>query len=103
MVFLNACESATPLHLLQSMNFPNSLLNFGAGGVIATVCTIPDNFASAFASIFYKHLLEKTSTSMRANIGEALLETRRYFLQEYNNPLGLAYGLYAVSNQQLRI
>jgi hypothetical protein len=103
MVFLNACESATPLHLLQSLNFPNSLLNFGAGGVIATVCTIPDNFASAFASKFYENLLEKSSTSLRANIGEALLETRRYFLEEYNNPLGLAYGLYAVSNQQLRI
>ncbi len=57
LIFLNACESATPLHLLQSLNLPTAMLNFGAGGVIATACTLPDNFASAFAAEFYKRLL----------------------------------------------
>ncbi len=101
LVFLNACESATPLHMLQAFDFPRILLDFGAGGVIATVCTIPDNFASAFANEFYKRLLKKALVNAPANIGEALLETRLHFMKQYNNPLGLAYGLYAVSNQQL--
>ena len=102
-VFLNACESATPGHLLQAINFPTGILNFGAGGAIATACAIPDNFASAFASEFYRRLLGKPLSNLPANIGETLLETRLHFLREFNNPLGLAYSLYAVSNQQLRL
>ncbi len=101
LVFLNACESGTPLHMLQAFDFPRILLDFGAGGVIATACTVPDNFASAFANEFYRRLLAKPLINAPANIGETLLETRLYFMKEYNNPLGLAYGLYALSNQQL--
>jgi hypothetical protein len=105
LVFLNACESATPGHLLQMLNFPTGMLGFGAGGVIATACAMPDDFASAFAAAFYKRLLDRArrSDDMAATIGEALLETRRYFLEEHNNPLGLAYGLYAVATQQLHL
>ena len=73
------------------MNFPKTFINFGAGGVIATNCTMPDNCAAAFASRFYKQLLGR-DLDQPANIGEALLETRRYFLNVKNNPLGLAYG-----------
>ncbi|NEO33951.1 MAG: CHAT domain-containing protein [Symploca sp. SIO3C6] len=102
-VFLNACESATPGKLLQTLSFPTEMLNFGAAGVIATACIIPDNFASAFASKFYELLFSKLSMDVPVNIGEVLLETRLFFLKEYNNPLGLAYGLYALSNQQLRL
>ena len=101
-VFLNACSSATPGQLLQTMNFPSGMLNFGAAGVIATACTVPDRFASAFASKFYELLLGKLENNVSVDIGEVLLETRLYFLREYNNPLGLAYGLYALSNQKLR-
>ncbi|MBD2214635.1 CHAT domain-containing protein [Nostoc linckia FACHB-104] len=101
-VFLNACSSATPGQLLQTINFPSGILNFGAAGVIATACTIPDLFASAFASKFYELLLGKFENNVSVDIGEVLLETRLYFLQEYNNPLGLAYALYACSNQKLR-
>ncbi|MFO1432821.1 MAG: CHAT domain-containing protein [Candidatus Competibacteraceae bacterium] len=100
-VFLNACESDTHGHLLQTISFPNNMLRFGAGGVIATACTMPDNFASAFAAEFYRRLFEKLETNWSVNIGETLLETRLHFFKEYNNPLGLAYGLYAVSDQRL--
>lgn len=103
MVFVNACESATPSLQDQIANLPQSLLNFGAGGVIATVCTIPDNFASAFANEFYGRLLDKPPVNLRINIGEVLLETRQHFLEHFNNPLGLAYGLYALSNQELKV
>lgn len=116
-IFLNACESQTIGHLLESANFPEGFLRFRASGVIATACTIPDEFANAFATEFYRHLFrlngeakdegeedegEASSTaSVTSNVGEALLATRLYFLTKYNNPLGLAYGLYALSNQRL--
>lgn len=103
LVFLNACGSATKEHLSQSLDFPSGFLNFGAGGVIATACDMPDNFAGAFATEFYRRLLNKPSTAKQVYIGEALLETKRYFLTKYHNPLGLAYGLYSLSNQRLRL
>jgi CHAT domain-containing protein len=102
-VFLNACGSATVEHLSQSMSLPAGMLKFGARGVIATACTISDDFASAFANEFYKRLLQKLLIERIANIGETLLETRLHFLTNYANPLGLAYGLYAASNQQLSL
>jgi hypothetical protein len=98
LVFLNACESATTGHMLQMLNFPSGFLDFGAGGVVAASCTLPDHFAGAFAVEFYKRLLDKERP---ATVGEALLETRLHFLEHFNNPLGLAYGLYAESFQQL--
>ena len=100
-VFLNACQSATANLLYHRWGFPTGILGLGAGGVIATACAVPDQFAGAFADTFYKHLLSKPSPEARIYIGEALLETRRYFLERYNNPLGLAYGLYATADQRL--
>ena len=120
LVFLNACGTATPQYL-QSLKFPNVLVDFGAGGVIATACMVPDTFASAFASEFYSRLLDKYIDEARTAkqigtldallqvrerpeyIGEALLETRWHFWEAYQNPLGLAYGLYAQSDQQFRL
>ena len=117
-VFLNACGTATPGHLLQTMSFPNEILGFGASGVIATACTMPDNFASSFAVEFYRRLLNMTRekndegtlvdvvrpfAATTIDIGEAMLQTRLHFLRKHNNPLGLAYGLYAVPYQQLLI
>jgi hypothetical protein len=103
LVFLNACESATKLQFLQSLNLPSSFLKFKAGGVIATACTMPDNFASAFASRFYRRLLGKPSNDAPAFIAETILEISRTFLDDFKNPLGLAYSLYAVSNQELQL
>lgn len=108
-VFLNACESGTPMHLAQMLSFPDGILRLGAAGVVATACTIPDQFASAFATKFYHYLLPKVdegshrNPNILVNIGEALVETRLHFLEKFNNPLGLAYGLHAVSNQKLRL
>jgi len=103
LVFLNACESQIPLHFLQSLNFPSGLINFGAGGVIATACTMPDHFANAFTSEFYRRLLNKPLAGTTASIGETLMETSCHFLQRNKNPLGLAYSLYAISNQEFRL
>jgi len=103
LVFLNACGSATPGHLLQNTGFPFDMLGFGAAGVIATACTVPDHFAASFAAEFYRRLLAKPIAHTPLYISEILWQTRRYFLDKYNNPLGLAYSLHACSDQQLNI
>ncbi|WHZ29341.1 MAG: hypothetical protein OJF51_004143 [Nitrospira sp.] len=117
LVFLNACESATPTAKFQTISFPTGMLDFGAGSVVATACVVPDRFAAAFAREFYKRLLlletqqtvqqgqavASASAGLQINISEALLQTRLYFFDTYDNPLGLAYGLYAVSDQQFNM
>lgn len=88
LVFLNACKTLGNELLLGSAGFPKALLKLGASGVIATVCTVPDLFAMEFAKVFYGLLFNLWSP------GEALLAARRYFIEQHNNPLGLAYVLY---------
>ncbi len=92
LIFLNACRTMTnPEHLSQGESFPRSFLKLGAGAVIATACDIPDIFAVAFARKFYELFLGDPPTPA----SDALRKTRQYFIEHYNNPLGLAYGLYA--------
>lgn len=91
LVFLNACQAAGgPDSLRKVFNLPRKFVNRGAGAVIAAACPVPDRFAAAFASQFYRFFLGDPHMA----ISEALRETRWHFLREHNNPLGLAYGLY---------
>ncbi|MCP4344681.1 MAG: CHAT domain-containing protein [Desulfobacterales bacterium] len=109
LVFLNACQSAGGGdELRDSFNLPRMFVKRGAAAVIATACAVPDIFASAFARQFYKFFIygKEVSDSQGKNkrilnIGEALKETRQYFLEKYNNPLGLAYGLYSPAYYRL--
>jgi hypothetical protein len=98
LVFLNACGTARPDEKGKPPGFPEVWLRFGAAAVIATLCPIPDQFAHAFADVFYKFLFERPGHAggdrLRC-VAEALLQTRRHFMEHYNNPLGLAYVLYA--------
>lgn len=96
LVFLNACRTMTnPEHLIQGDSFPGGFLGFGASGVIATACDMPDQFAAAFAAKFYENLL-RNIRGRSPTMSEALLSTRRFFINSpFYNPLGLAYGLYA--------
>ncbi|MBM7845944.1 CHAT domain-containing protein [Herpetosiphon giganteus] len=119
-IFVNACETQNLGHLLQTISLPSAFLNFRAGSVIATACTMPDVFASEFARVFYQLLLAGPNPSREVHaildaaelnveiyrleyLAEVLLATRLYFLKHYNNPLGLAYGLYAVSDQKIQL
>lgn len=110
LVFLNACSTATA-ELNSLAELPVGWIKTqNAKAVIATICDMPDIFAYAFAVKFYSTLvgalkqskeywLEAKDTMRRLpqqDIAEALLETRLYFLNVFNNPLGLAYELYAV-------
>lgn len=91
LIFLNACQSAGGVdELRKTFNLPEQFIQHGAAAVIATACPVPDLFAAAFAKVFYNFFIGE-----KMMIGKALYQTRRYFLEEYNNPLGLAYGLYS--------
>lgn len=114
LVFLNACSAlgvssikTTP----QPPGFPKAWIESqGAVAVIGPIFDIPDHFACAFSCKFYeilfsaidKHNKAKNNPSTSSEkpepeqfLAEALLGTRRYFMEKYNNPLGLGYILYA--------
>jgi hypothetical protein len=105
LVFLNACRTSSKLESHEPPPLPEGWISAqGAVAVVVTVCPVPDYFAHAFALKFYEYLFEflRDPESEQANrrryVGEALLDTRRYFMKEFNNPLGLAYVLYAFQN-----
>jgi nicotinate (nicotinamide) nucleotide adenylyltransferase len=87
LVFINACESAD-LSPLFYTGFVPYFLGRGARGVIGTECKTPALFAIRFAEAFFDRVLDG------APIGQAMLETRREFLDRYRNPLGLVYAVH---------
>jgi hypothetical protein len=97
LVFLNACRTGGGAVLQEPPGFPSTWIEKqGALAVLATICPVPDYFAQAFALHFYQHLFaERPGPDGLHYVAEALLATRRDFMREYHNPLGLAYILYA--------
>lgn len=105
LIFLNACGTSAHGALHEAPGLPEPWIKSqGALAVVSTLCPVPDYFAHAFALKFYDFLfeaLEKPDDSearRRSSLREALLDTRRYFMETYNNPLGLAYVLYGFQN-----
>lgn len=88
LIIMNACETAN-LNPLYSSNFAATFLKYGARGVVATECAVPDAFAADFSEHLYSLFLSGKQ------LGESLLITRQYFLNKYNNPSGLLYSMYA--------
>jgi len=109
LVFLNACATARQGMTYQVPGFPDKWINdLGALAVLATICPVPDYFAHEFALHFYDTLFEAVNSSDPAvarnrYVAEALLVTRRYFMQNYNNPLGLAYMLYTIKDAHILV
>ena len=93
-VILNACLTGT-MNPLQTYSWAAEFWKRGARGVLATEFHVPDLFGAAFVEELYKHLLAGKP------VGEALVAARRYFWEQYGNPLGLAYALY--SSPEIRI
>lgn len=87
-VILNACGTGN-INSEHASFFAKDFLQFGARGVIATECEIPDDFAAEFTKQFYPEFLNGTP------IGEALLKTRKYFIEEHKNLTALIYSMYA--------
>jgi hypothetical protein len=103
LVFLNACGTGQQGVNAEPPGFPESwITKRGALAVVATLCPVPDLFAHAFARKFYNILFNSVADPQaplrQRYLAEALLETRRYFMEECRNPLGLAYVLYAVKD-----
>ncbi len=91
LVFLNACGTGRRGDGYEPPGQPDLWITYrGALAVVVTLCPVPDAFAAAFARKFYETLFGGTP-----NVAEAFLAARRYFMEAHNNPLGLAYVLYA--------
>jgi hypothetical protein len=88
-VVLNACGTGN-INSKHASFFAKEFLNFGARGVIATDCEVPDLLAAEFSERFYSEFLNGTP------IGEALFKTRRSFLERKNDLTVLIYSMYAV-------
>ncbi len=110
LVFLNACSTSAQDAAHKPPVFPSKWIEGQhAVAVIGTLCPVPDFFAHEFAVKFYEILfrgvrsLDDSEDARYRSIAEALLETRRHFMRPpYNNPLGLAYVLYAVKGAYVR-
>jgi hypothetical protein len=113
LVFLNACGSGQQSSFYDPPGFPDKWVRYqGALAVIATICPVPDYFAHAFAMKFYEILFKAIKASKEkgadpvlvrnCHLAEALLATRRYFMEKFNNPLGLAYILFATNGAHVQ-
>jgi len=87
-VFLNACQGGQMTSTFYK-GFGELFLGLKASSVIGPQIEIPAIFAGRFATLFFERLFDGS-----ASVGEILFDLRREFLDDYNNPLGLAYSLY---------
>ncbi|HEY0605249.1 MAG TPA: CHAT domain-containing protein, partial [Herpetosiphonaceae bacterium] len=88
LIIINACKTGN-LNPLYTSYFAAVFLKYGARGVVATECSVPDSFAADFAKTLYSYLLAGQP------LGLSLLASRRYFMINYSNPSGLLYSMYA--------
>lgn len=88
LVFLNAC-GATAMDPRQLGSFVQFFLQNRNRGVIGAQTMIPDQFAAAFAEMFYSALVFQEMT-----VGEAVLHARRKLAERKKNMLGLLYMHY---------
>ncbi|MFK0735499.1 MAG: CHAT domain-containing protein, partial [Gloeotrichia echinulata HAB0833] len=88
LVFLNGC--ATGDYSPESyVSLIDDFLNAGASGVVGTECPVSETFAECYATEVFQRLFAGEA------MGQAMLAVRRNLLQQYYNPLGLVYSLYA--------
>jgi hypothetical protein len=89
MVFFNACESGVAV---VDSGFPSAAFSLGAGAVVAAEAPIWAHFGYYFGRDFTDAVVNGTP------LADALLSTRRLYLERYNNPLGLSYSYYGGLN-----
>ncbi len=98
-VFLNACRVGSGGMGLTGVGGWAKVLvaDCGVGALLAPLWTINDQYAQEFAECFYT-LLDDEDTTIAAATRAARLELRRRYP---NNPLWLAYSLYAHPNARV--
>ncbi|MBD3309503.1 CHAT domain-containing protein [candidate division KSB3 bacterium] len=95
LVILNACATGS-VNPLYTASFADAFLGYGARGVVATECSVPDTFAFRFIKQMYELFLGGMS------LGEAMLTTRRQIAKRESNPCGLLYAMYASPTTSLK-
>jgi hypothetical protein len=94
LVFLNGCNTAGYSPRALSRFFQKLVDDRAAAGVIGTEITVREQLACEMAERFFLSFLDGMAA------GPALLKARRVLLGK-NNPLGLAYALYASAGLSL--
>lgn len=75
----------------------NEFRSYGAGGVVGTECVVSE----AIAGTYVTEVLAGFASG--ESLGPIMLDVRRRFLLEWNNPSALVYTLYAPSDIQLAV
>jgi hypothetical protein len=87
LVFINACESAELSPLFYDGFVPYFMAK-GARGVIGTECETPALFGVDWMKRFFDRLLKGEP------LGQIMLDLRKEYYKDHNNPMGLLYALY---------
>lgn len=95
LVFLNGC-GATAVDSRQLGSFAQFFLVNRNRGLVGSQIMIPDEFAVAFAEMFYSALIFE-----RRPVGEAVLSARRKLAERRKNVLGLLYMHYGPTDLRL--
>ena len=89
LVVLNGCTTGSAsFFAIGNRTFPRTFLSFGARGVVATEAPVWALFADDFGTSLLRSMKTKIPVS------SALLETRKRYVHDSNNPLGLLYTYY---------
>lgn len=89
LVLLNGCTTgSTSFFVLGNRTFPKTFLSFGARGVVATEAPVWTLFADDFGTSLLANMKTKIPVS------SALLQSRKNYLRDSKNPLGLLYTYY---------
>ena len=92
-IFLNGCETGTAgFYATTNQDFAGTFLTLGSRGVIVTEAPIWQYFGYNFGISLLKQIKSGEP------ITSALLETRKEYLLQAKNPLGLLYSYYGAAD-----
>ncbi|MFD3940739.1 CHAT domain-containing protein [Streptomyces sp. NPDC058611] len=91
LVFLNACDTSAADHT-YSNELQNSFLQRGSRAYIGSECKVPTSFAARFANVFFHFLYGRNGGGAPTAAGEALVQARKFFWDEYRSVGGLFYS-----------
>jgi hypothetical protein len=89
LIFFDVCDNTWYL-MRERFRFLNSLIEYGSNAVVTSFCPMPRSLATEFSKRLYGKLLADGPVSVQ----EALINTRRVFLEDLNQPLALLFWLY---------
>jgi hypothetical protein len=89
LVTMNACGSSR-MAATSALSFPWLFLRNGNRGFIGSDAEVPDDVAAEFCTALYERFIVR-----RQPLGVAIHGARNHLLNQYGNPLGIAYSAYA--------